>query len=204
MTITLSPEVEGQIRELLRLWGWDANDPLLAEATARAAMVNGLRSVLEATRDAKAAIAPMQAGVIGERGLIPQSVPDASVFEESLRQGHSRAMGRRRRCQVSEPSMPPHTEGETYRSTNGEDYVYRNGKWEHVPHLPNLSHQMRDYFAGQALAGLMNGIDLSSMGRTEDVYRKNVSAFMQTKSVTAYLAADAMLAARAVKPEGNP
>lgn len=70
MTITISPEVEADIRELLWLWGVDASDPLNVEACARAQVKDGVRATIALVREL--------------RGVpVPQSVPDARVFEDS-------------------------------------------------------------------------------------------------------------------------
>lgn len=72
---------------------------------------------------------------------------------------------------------------------------------------PQAGMSLRDYFAGQALAGVLSGDDSTLdtaakiCGLTVREYAEQGYPFWKFAAIVAYMAADAMLAARAMEPE---
>lgn len=122
MTITLSPEVEADIRELLRLWGVEPHEWTM-EAVARGALQRGVRESI----DLHIEIAAYRAKLMGDR---PQSVPDARVFEEPLPSamgwsGHYHQSNRAGKSMATE--SPDIAEGTQVRTTGGKVLTWRHG-----------------------------------------------------------------------------
>lgn len=83
------------------------------------------------------------------------------------------------------PAFPTHQELERYDDERGRWQTY---------YLPLGGMSMRDYFAGQALAGLMAGVS-----RDADCRREMFNGDVGWSVVVAYKVADAMLKAREAK-----
>lgn len=101
MTLTLSPEVEADIRELLMAWEWREPGVVEVEAAAIGILKDGVALAISNAREAKAIRARV--------GLSEQVVPDARVFEET-----------------DVPYVIP--DGAEWANANCERFVWRGGR----------------------------------------------------------------------------
>jgi hypothetical protein len=79
-----------------------------------------------------------------------------------------------------------------------ESYGHRNGKETTVP---AQGMTLRDYLAGQALAGIVPQIEakINELSYKDENFESEIKVFFQVSAYRAYTYADAMIAVREVK-----